>query len=131
MDKKKLLLITNGFPFGNSERGFLSTEYELLEEKFDVYILVRSEMPAPEQWAAVDKSRVFCTGIPSMRVTDVLKQVFRKEVIRECLAAAKGCGIKLLLKRLSAVLRYSARADSFAEITEKICKEKEIDILYS
>lgn len=37
--KKRILLITNGFPFGESERGFLSEEIKALTEVFDVSVL--------------------------------------------------------------------------------------------
>ena len=37
--KKRLLLITNGFPFGQSERSFLTEEAKELAESFDLLIL--------------------------------------------------------------------------------------------
>lgn len=37
--KKRILLITNGFPFGESERSFLGEEVGQLMEAFDLYIL--------------------------------------------------------------------------------------------
>ena len=37
--KKKILLVTSGFPYGNTERGFISTEFRHLTENFQVYLL--------------------------------------------------------------------------------------------
>ena len=37
--KKRLLLITNGYPYGESERGFLTEEVEVLSEQFDLFIM--------------------------------------------------------------------------------------------
>ena len=37
--KKRVLLVTNGFPFGESERSFLSEEVKQLAEQFDLLVL--------------------------------------------------------------------------------------------
>lgn len=37
--KKRLLLITNGYPYGESERGFLTEEVKILSAQFDLYIM--------------------------------------------------------------------------------------------
>ena len=43
--KKSLLMITNGFPFGESERGFLSAEFPRLAREFHVHILAHIQEP--------------------------------------------------------------------------------------
>lgn len=37
--KKGMLLVTQGFPFGDSERGFLNTEFAELADDFSMYVL--------------------------------------------------------------------------------------------
>ena len=39
---KNVILITNSFPFGIAEAGFLAPEYEVLKEKADVYTVTRN-----------------------------------------------------------------------------------------
>lgn len=39
---KNVILITNSFPFGIVEAGFLAPEYEVLKEKADVYTVTRN-----------------------------------------------------------------------------------------
>ncbi len=129
--KEKILLVTNGFPFGNSERGFIPTEYETLRERFDVYIAARIPEPEAREWDGVDRSRVFCTGSPRLGVLPVLRQLFRRSVISELAHAASGCGIKLALRRAGAVLRYSARADEFVRFAKKIVDGEGIRLIYT
>lgn len=131
MCKRKLLLITNGFPFGNSERGFLSTEYQHLQESFEVYILARIPQPPCEQWGKIDTDRVRCTEISSLRPMHVLAQVRRSRVRNELAQACRNSGTKQMIKRASAVLRYSARADIFQDAIENLCVEKQIDLIYT
>lgn len=131
MSKRKLLLITNGFPFGESEKSFLTTEFQHLREAFDVYVLARIVEPEQAQWEGIDRSRVSCTGISAMRPMRVLGQFKRSCVRKELVRACKMCGPKQALKRISAVLRYSARADTFQKTIEQVCREKNIDLIYT
>lgn len=132
MAKKKLLLITNGFPFGESERGFLPAEFECLNEAFDVYVLARTDNQPESAWENVDKERVQCTGNPPLRIVPVLLQAFRWSVIRELARAmAAGGGVRLFARRVSAILRYSARASMYQEKIESICNQKGIDMIYT
>ena len=39
-EKQKILLVTAGFPFADTERGFISTEFDCLQQHYDPYILV-------------------------------------------------------------------------------------------
>lgn len=131
MCKRKLLLITNGFPFGNSERGFLSTEYRHLQESFEVYILARIPQPPWTQWEKIDPDRVSCTEISTLLPMQVLAQVRRSCVRTELARAFRNCGTKQMIKRTSAVLRYSARADTFQNAIENMCVQKQIDLIYT
>lgn len=131
MCKRKLLLITNGFPFGDSERGFLSTEYQYLQESFEVYVLARIPQPPQAQCKKLDSDRVSCTGISTMHPIQVLAQVRRRYVRTELARACRKCGTKQMIMRASAVLRYSGRADTFQNTIETLCREKGIDLIYT
>ena len=54
---KNVLLITNSFPFGIVEAGFLAPEYEIMKEKADVYTVSRN--PKDEMTTEVPDDRVF------------------------------------------------------------------------
>ncbi len=139
--KKKLLLVTNGFPFGNSERGFLSTEYAELREKFDMYIAARIPTPDAGELEAgcvsvgIEPSHVICTGGKKLSAWRTLAQILRPSVMREIWRCR--CGGALFLKRVSAVLRYSARADEFEWDIRDFAKERGltgdngVDIIYT
>lgn len=131
MYKRKLLLITNGFPFGNSEKGFLSTEFQHLQDAFEVYVLARIVPPSKEEWEGIDSNYVSCTGIRAMRPLQVLEQIRRPCVRNELARAYKKGTLKQKLTRTSAILRYSARADTFQNTIETLCRKKEIDLIYT
>lgn len=54
---KNVILITNSFPFGIVEAGFLAPEYEVLKEKADVYTVTRNTKD--EMTTSVPEDRVF------------------------------------------------------------------------
>lgn len=54
---KNIILITNSFPFGIGEAGFLAPEYEVLKEKADVYTVTRNTKD--EMTTSVPEDRVF------------------------------------------------------------------------
>lgn len=54
---KNVILITNSFPFGIGEAGFLAPEYEVLKEKADVYTVTRNTKD--EMTTSVPEDRVF------------------------------------------------------------------------
>ena len=54
---KNVILITNSFPFGIVEAGFLAPEYEVLKEKADVYTVTRNTKD--KMTTSVPEDRVF------------------------------------------------------------------------
>ncbi len=130
--KAKMLLITNGFPFGESERGFLPTEFDALNDAFDVYVLAKTVDQPEKNWKDLDKERVYCTGNPPLHVLHVFSQIFRWGVIREiCRAIRAGGGVRLLLRRISAILRCSARAEMYAKQIQQIGDKHGLDMIYT
>ena len=131
MNKKKLLLITNGFPFGNSERGFILSEFNALRDRFDVYIIVRGSWASLKEGEGTNFDHVFCMGNKKLSIISTGLQMFRISVYREIRRARKGCGVGLFIRRLSAILRYSARAEEDQKIIDKIVRDEKIDIIYT
>lgn len=54
---KNVILITNSFPFGIAEAGFLAPEYEVLKEKADVYTVTRNTKD--KMTTSVPEDRIF------------------------------------------------------------------------
>ena len=132
--KQKLLLLTNGFPFGENERGFLPAEFSRLTEMFEVYVLAKINEPPQSEWSKLDydRSKVFCTGETPLTIPGVLGQIFHRDTLAEIRRAFrdKGNG-RLFIKRIGAILRYRARACQYEAAIGKICTEQEIKIVYT
>lgn len=129
--KKKILLVTNGFPFGDSEKSFLSTEYRSLQDEFEVFVLACRPAPHPDEWDGVNRERVFCTDQKRLNPFGVLKALEGKDTREELRRACQKCSPLRLLGRASAVLRYSTRADSLQPTMKEICENNGIDIIYT
>ena len=41
-DRKRILLVTGGYPYGESERGFLQTEVNCLRQRYDLVFLAEN-----------------------------------------------------------------------------------------
>lgn len=122
---KKLLLVTQGFPFGNSERGFLDTEYKYLKKKFEVYTLAISDMEvlSDERAKVIHDYKV--GGI------EFISQIKRKEVLVDIKMAVKDAGWGVILRRIKRIMSYSARAEHMQSVLERIIREKGIDVIYT
>ena len=132
--KANLLLITNGFPFGESERGFLPDEFRLLTERFHVTVLAKTPTPPPEAWEQLDfdRNRVFCTGNEALKPLFVLRQLFRRETLTELrLAWAPRQSLRMRMQRLSAIVRWRARAAQYEKIIDRLCTQQQIDLIYT
>lgn len=122
---KKLLLVTQGFPFGNSERGFLDTEYKYLKKRFEVYTLAITDMEvlSDEHAKVIHDYKV--------SVIEFISQIKRKEVLVDIKMAAKDAGWGVILRRIKRIMSYSARAEHMQSVLERIIREKGIDVIYT
>lgn len=122
---KNILLVTQGFPFGNSERGFLETEYKYLVEKANVHIVAVTDMEVTSNEQAV----VFRDN--STGITKLIFQLKYKDVIEDIRMACKSETLNNRITRIKRILSYSARADHIEKVLEKIINDKKIDIVYT
>lgn len=127
--RKRLLLITNGFPYGNSERSFLLTEYNDLLKEFDVHTLALSWQPILDEQVDIMNAQWLLLERPS--VVDALLQAGKPAVIREMWSARQLCGRNAYLKRLKAIAAYSARTALIEEKVAELCEANAIDIIYT
>lgn len=132
--KKHLLLITDGFPFGESERGFLPTEFQRLTEEFQVSVLAMCSGDAPLLYPLP-------SGITVRRVKPFLQDPksllwlltvpFRPSVIREVLQAIMDCPVRIAFLRACQISAYRIDALRTMPLLRRIVEEDKIDLIYT
>lgn len=137
--KKNLLLITNRFPFGESERGFLEVEFQHLTEEFQVHVLANTQepllYPLPEGVKAecYEYSPVFrprrLKDLPSF--LQLLIQPFRPSVFSELRRALRRCPSGQARARVQSILSYSVSAWQLEKRLRKIVEAWGTDLIYS
>lgn len=137
--KKKLLLCTWGFPFGERERSFLGTEFQYLAEAFQVHILARSQEPLLYPIPDGVKAERYEYGpvLHLRRPSDLpsffqlMIQPFRPSVFRELLLALRGCPLRRALPRVKQILLYSVNAWQVEKRLRRIVEEEKTDLIYT
>lgn len=127
---KNMLLITQGFPYGESERGFLPIEYEALSNHFHLTVLAfgKTEPLHYPVREGVEHLR-YDWGAPLSPV-GLLRQLGRKEVRKDILKAAED-GMAMLPRRAAKILAYSYRAEQVTAMLRSLIMEKQIDVIYT
>lgn len=133
--KKKILLVTSGFPYGNTERGFISTEFRHLTENFQVYLLsIGSTEPLlydfPEE---VELERY---AYPSFAkapggLAGVAASLFHPQVLREMARAAGNTTASNALARCNQILAYWCNANSIRCRMEQLHQTHQFDLIYT
>ena len=130
--KKKMLLVTHGFPFGESERGFISTEFAELINEFDMSILAcgtngNMKYPIPNS----QNINIEIFNYSKRNLFKIILQIFRKDVREDIKRAGKLSPLMLFLHRTKKILSYSFRVESISKEIEKIIKKNKIDMIYT
>ena len=128
----KLLLITNGFPYGNSEKGFITTEVEELSHFFEIHILFllnKELINEGIQGEDICWKESYPLISPKLSISIALRQIVKKDVLSELQRARSIKGVNFHIAR--SVLSYSARADIYQKIILDICGKQCIDLIYT
>lgn len=129
---KNLLLITQWFPFGNAEVGFLQSEFQELIKHFHVTILARdNDQPLNYPLPAHVTCGKYVTRSKIRIFPYVLFQLSDKETRSEIKAVCKEQSIHKKVKRLLKVLSYGARANEVKRQIERVVIEQNIDLIYT
>ena len=131
--KKRVLLVTNGFPFGESERGFLSAEAKKLAEQFDLYVL------APEnadelRYPADDIVRIDRYRYSSFRKTRDwcgLLRILRMSTFREAWALARAHHFSNPIGDLRQTLYFRFNAWEMEKKIGELVETEKIDLVYT
>ena len=131
--KKRLLLITNGFPFGESERGFLSEEAKLLAKQFDLLVLApenQDELLYPVD-GILRIERYRYSSFRQSRRFRALPRVFQWSTLREGWSLAKRNRFAHPIRDLRQTLYHRFNVWEMEEKIEKLVREEKIDIVYA
>lgn len=126
---KKILLITNGFPYGVSEQSFIQAEFDTLAKSFDITVFSEGTEPL-----LVQKGY---ENIKTIRFEDrttgkmIGKAVSRKDTIMDMADAVKGVNPGLAYRRIREITGYSARACFIEPALRKAIMKVDPDIIYS
>lgn len=132
--KKTILLITNGFPFGESERSFLGEEVQQLTQQFHLDVLA-PENPGPLLYPTDGLRRIrCCTASKSFLksgIRNILACLFAPTVWKEFWLQAKHQRFHKILHcfKNAAALYYGARR--IAKQISDLMAESPIDIIYT
>lgn len=127
---KNILLVTQGFPYGNKECGFLPSEYEKLSQQSHLTVLSFGES-APLRYPLAEgvDHRRYDWHEPLNRM-GLLRQLARREVRQDLFKAFQN-GIAMFPKRAGRILAYSLRAEQMTPMLRSLIEEKQIDIVYT
>ena len=129
-EKKRILLVTAGFPFGEWERGFLATEFQYLCDRFQVTVLAVGRED-PLIYPVPESVRVERFLYPKAGKSALLRHIPEPEVRREMIDAAKGAPLKTALSRIKLINAYYHRAKQVEPVMERLIREQRIDMIYT
>ena len=125
-----ILLVTEGFPFEECERGFLETEFNKLQQNFSVCVLannttgkIRHSFPAQIPVYRYDLGKVDMFQLPL--------QLRYAEVRREIASCWNVLSVIKSAKRIARILAYSQRADRIYQQMHEILQKRNIDAIYT
>lgn len=135
--KKKVLLITIGFPFGEKERGCLPTEFHRLTEEFEVSVLAANPgndpllYPFPPEISVWRRNTLKPVRQDPKALLWLLTVPFRPSIIQEIFRAARGCPVKTALRRTRRIVAYRLGAWRCMQFLRRVVKEDKIDLIYT
>ncbi|MCI8730202.1 MAG: glycosyltransferase [Lachnospiraceae bacterium] len=129
--KKRMLLITHGFPFGENERGFICEEFAELKNAYEISIL------------SCGTDRLIKYSIPDLKDIQieqydykinsfmVMLQILNADVWKEIIKARKNCKKVLFFRRIRSILSYNYKIGVAKKEIEKIIRNTPIDLIYT
>ena len=131
--KKRLLLITNGFPFGESERGFMSEEVKLLAQQFDLLVLAlqtKDELLYPTD-GILRIERFSYSSFRKTRQFRALPRILRWSTFRDAWELAKEHRFANPIGDLRQTLYHRFNVWEMEEKISKLVVEEKLDIVYA
>jgi len=131
--KKRLLLITNGYPFGESERGFLGAEAKLLASCFDLVIMAldnQDKLLYPTEGITYIEQYRFSSFRQTLAFR-ALPQVFEWKTFQEAWRFAKAKKFSDPVSKLRRTLYYRFNVWEMEQQIARLIETQKIDIVYT
>lgn len=131
--KKRLLLVTEGFPYGETERSFLGEEVRHLADAFDLTVLALDngkELIYPVEGIR----RVARYRIPPFRSSislHMLADVFRISTLQEVFRCAKKNGFSGIPTIFKEIVYFRFKAWAAKGAIRRLVEEEKIDVAYT
>lgn len=127
---KNVLLVTQGFPYGVSEQGFLPTEYRKLAEAYHLSLLAFDVTNEPNLPLAENVRHYRYTWPARASLLGAARQLKYPEV-RADAALLFRSRRPFFLRRLGRILLYSHRTEQITAQLRQIVRDDRIDIVYT
>lgn len=128
MKKQKMILVTHGFPFDDSERSFLSEEVKLLEKEYDLTIMAIEQFGAAMRLVHKPSGRykIVRFSYKSHRsIVRTMCSLTDKDAVKEMLSYFPD------LKKVKKVLGYVNCSGAVQDALERIIDKNGADIVYT
>lgn len=133
--KQKILLVTAGFPFADTERGFISTEFERLRENYDLYILcIGSREPLIHPFPDTIPVERYFHRISVKSLGSAVKLIghaLHPRTLAELATASKGQGLASILKRYRQIVFYRANAREMEKHMDVLIRREDFQMIYT
>ena len=131
--KKRLLLVTCGYPFGESERGFLTEEAKFLASRFDLMIMAldnQDPLLYPTD-GILHIERYRFSSFRQTRQIHALPHVFEPATLREAWDFIKEKKFSDPVAKLRRTLYYRFNVWEMEQQIGRLIAERKIDIVYT
>lgn len=125
-----ILLITEGFPYGISEKSFLNIEYKCLHEKFNVAVLAKDYGKSADYNGYMEDYHELYTDNNKWHL--IIKVLFKKDVLyelRRIIVSKKNIIEKFKLSK--ACIGYATGAYALMSKLRRIILSENVDIVYT
>jgi len=132
--KKRVLLVTNGFPFGESERSFLGEEVKQLTQQFHLDVLApENQDPLSYPTDGLQRIRRYASSksFRSSGLAEILTCLFSPAVWKEFWQQLKHFHFRGVLRSYIRTVYAFHQARGIAKQIEAMVEESPIDIIYT
>ena len=127
--KKTLLLITEGFPYGEAEQSFIRTEFDYLNKKFKIFVWAldnNEEIVHPIAEGDYSKYQY------NKKKKDIIREFLSKRYRRELRKSWEECkDIKQKYVRAKKILAFASYARTVEKDLDIFVREHKVDIIYT
>lgn len=127
---RNVLLVTQGFPFGQTERGFLPAEYDALHQQHHLTVLAFDNGEDAAHSLHEDVEHIRYSWPEGFGLMQLLGQFKYREVRADAKLAFRS-GIRPFPKRAAAIAAFSLRAEQMLPQLRQIVIEKNIEVIYT